>query len=99
MTMRPVSSAAWVVGFLSREGACARSQMKGSGKVRIDSLTRTVEPVACECTAGDPRGRSHGRGYPPSARRDMPAGPDFAQILQRAELNPAKVSSQIKGKI
>jgi hypothetical protein len=71
---------------------------EGEWQVRIDSLTQTVEPVACECTTGDPTDRPHEWEYPPSARVDMGADPSFAEILQRAELNPAKTSTQTKGK-
>jgi hypothetical protein len=67
--------------------------------VRIDSLTQTVEPVACECTTGGPMGWPREREYPPSARPEMAADQSFAEILQRAAPNPAKTSTQIKGKI
>jgi hypothetical protein len=53
--------------------------------MRLLSLTRAVEPVACQSTAGGPTDEPRERDYPSGRGRDRPTGQSFTQVLQRVE--------------
>jgi hypothetical protein len=53
--------------------------------MRLLSLTRTVEPIACASATGGPTDHPRGQDRPSTRAETQPMGESFAQVLRRVE--------------